>query len=227
MNDAQAKALCLALMKADSEEEVIGLLKKADLWDSKDLWRFYGDYENNYNTIGNQQGRPDAALVEKVVNAVDARLMNECLARGTDPEGPQAPQSIRQAVAMFFDDVYNPDSPHAGQVKNWPDKKRTETARWLTLVATGVGPRSGNPCFTISDRGEGQTPERMPDTFLSLTKSNKLRIPFLGFRSFFAAQAARFTQFFKVSISLRSSVGSADVGLIVSSNVARRSTCTI
>jgi hypothetical protein len=179
MNDAQAKALCLALMEADSEEEVIGLLKKAGFWDNKAHWRFYGDYENNYNTIGNQQSRPDAALVEKVINAVDATLLNKCLERGIDPEGPDAPQSIRQAVAMFFDNVYKPDSPHAGQVKDWPDKKRTETARWLTLVATGVGPKSGNPCFTISDKGEGQTPDRMPETFLSLTKSNKLRIPFV------------------------------------------------
>src|SRR5439155_4292832 len=69
--------------------------------------------------------------------------------------------------------------PHAGQVKNWSNDKRTETARSLTLVATGAGAKSGNPCFTISDCGEGQTPERMPDTFLSLTKSNKLRIPFV------------------------------------------------
>jgi hypothetical protein len=179
MNDAQAKALCLALMKADSEEEVIALLKQAGFWDNKDVWRFYGDYENNYNTIGNQQSRPDAALVEKVVNAVDATLLSKCLERGIDPEGPDAPKSIREAVAMFFDDIYRPDSPHAGQVKDWPDDKRTETARWLTLTATGFGPSSGNPCFTISDRGEGQTPERMPDTFLSLTKSNKLRIPFV------------------------------------------------
>ncbi len=179
MNDAQAKKLCLSLIRADSEEDVIGLLKDAGLWDNRDVWRFYGDYENNYNTIGNQQSRPDAALVEKVVNAVDATLLNKCLERGMDPEGPDAPKNIRQAVAMFFDDIYSPDSPHAGQVKNWPDKKRTETARWLTLVATGAGARSGNPCFTISDQGEGQTPERMPDTFLSLTKSNKLRIPFV------------------------------------------------
>src|SRR5262249_23122580 len=55
----------------------------------------------------------------------------------------------------------------------------------------------------------------------------ELPLVHLGFRRFFAAQAARFTQFFKVSISLSSSVGSADVGLIVSSNVARRSTATI
>jgi hypothetical protein len=179
MTNAQVKELCLALMKGDSENEVIELLKAAGFWDNRELWRHYGDYENNYNTIGNQQSRPDAALVEKVVNAVDATLLNKCLERGIDPEGPAAPKSIRQAVAMFFDDMFDPESPHAGQVKNWPDKKRTDTARWLTLVATGAGARSGNPCFTISDRGEGQTPERMPDTFLSLTKSNKLRIPFV------------------------------------------------
>jgi len=179
MSDAQLRALCLAMMKADSEEEVIELLKSSGLWENKDLWRFYGDYENNYNTIGNQQGRPDAALVEKVVNAVDTRLLGECLVRGIDPEGSQAPQSIRQAVAMFFDDDYKPDSPHAGQIKNWSNEKRTEIARTLTVVATGAGAKSGNPCFSISDRGEGQTPERMPDTFLSLTKANKLRIPFV------------------------------------------------
>src|SRR5260370_8158658 len=31
----------------------------------------------------------------------------------------------------------------------------------------------------MSDCGEGQTPERMPETLLSLNKSNKLRIPFV------------------------------------------------
>ena len=106
------------------------------------------------------------------------RLLNECLVRGIDPECPQAPQSIRQAVAMFFDDVYNPDSPNSGQIKAWPNSKRTETAL-ADCRCDGRRPESGNPCFTISDLGEGQTPERMPDTFLSLTKSNKLRIPFV------------------------------------------------
>jgi len=32
---------------------------------------------------------------------------------------------------------------------------------------------------TLIDKGEGQTPKKMPKTFLSLTKSNKLRIPFV------------------------------------------------
>jgi hypothetical protein len=179
MTDAQVRALCLALMKADAEEEVVGILKEAGLWDNKSLWRLFGDRESNYNTIGNQQSKPDAALVEKLVNAVDARLMNECLVRGINPEGPQAPQTIREAVAMFFDDSYNPGSPHAGQIKNWPDSKRTQIGRGITLVATGAGARSGSPCFTIADSGEGQTPERMPETLLSLDRTNKLRIPFV------------------------------------------------
>jgi hypothetical protein len=179
MNDAQVKALALSLMKANSEEEVIGILKTSGYWDDPKLWRFYGDYENNYNAIGNQQGRPDAALVEKFVNSIDARLMNECLERGIDPEGPNAPLTIREAVARFFETEVRPDSPQAGQVKNWATDRRTEVGRGLTLVATGAGAKSGNPCFTISDCGEGQTPEKMPETILSLTRSNKLRIPFV------------------------------------------------
>lgn len=103
MNDEQKRKLCLELMQADSEEQVIAMLKTAGFWDDKRVWRLYGDRENNYSTIGNQQNKPDAALVEKIVNSVDARLMNECLVRGVAPESAAAPQTIREAVARFFD----------------------------------------------------------------------------------------------------------------------------
>jgi hypothetical protein len=73
MTDSQLKELCLGLIKADSEEEVIHLLSDAGFWDMQPYWRYYGDYENNYNTAGNQQARPDPALVEKLINSVDAR----------------------------------------------------------------------------------------------------------------------------------------------------------
>src|SRR3990172_7897783 len=102
MRDGEIRDLCMALMTADSEQEVIGILTEKGFWQQPEQWRFYGDYENNYNTIGNQQSRPDAALVEKLVNAVDARLMSEVLIRGIDPEGPKAPPTIRDAVALFF-----------------------------------------------------------------------------------------------------------------------------
>lgn len=177
MNNEQTKKLCLSLMKADSEQEVIQVLKEAGYWDNEAAWRLYGDRESNYNTIGSQQSRPEAALVEKLVNAVDARLMNECLTRGENPEALTVPHTIREAVAQFFDD--DPDSSTAGLVREWLVSKRTEVARGITLATTGAKPSEGNPCFTISDCGEGQTPEMMPNTLLSLDKTNKLRIPFV------------------------------------------------
>jgi hypothetical protein len=97
MKDSQLRDFCLALMKADTEEEVIALLKDAGYWNDSKVWRFYGDRDTNYNAIGNQQSRPDAALVEKIVNSVDARLMNECLVRGIDPEGP-CERNLRDSI---------------------------------------------------------------------------------------------------------------------------------
>lgn len=179
MSDQEARRLCLNLMQADSESDVIALLKHAGYWDDPTVWRFYGDYENNYNTIGNQQSRPDAALVEKLVNAVDARLMNECIVRGIEPESMEAPQSILEAVARFFDDAKQGITSAAGRIRNWPDSKRKEVARGITLAATGAKPGGGNPCFTIADAGEGQTPDQLPSSLLSLNRSNKLRIPFV------------------------------------------------
>lgn len=176
MNINTIKELCLSLIKADTEEEVITILRDTAYWDNPDAWRFYGDYENNYNTMGNQQSRPEAALVEKLINSVDARLMNECLVRGFAPESSAAPQTIRDAVAAFYDD--SPNSADAGLIREWPDGKRREVAKGITLAVTGLK-SPGYPCFTISDCGEGQTPQMMPNTFLSLTKSNKLRIPYV------------------------------------------------
>jgi hypothetical protein len=178
MNDAQAKELCLALMRADTEDEVVRLLSEAGYWDMQAYWRYYGDRETNFNSAGNQQAKPDSALVEKIINAVDARLLNECLVKGIDPAGNAAPQSIREAVAVFFEEAATVGKPHAGQMKYWSEDKRTQVARGITLAATGSKP-PGKPCFSIADAGEGQTPEKMPDTLLSLDKSNKLRIPFV------------------------------------------------
>ena len=105
--------------------------------------------------------------------------MNECLVRGIDPESDEAPQTIRGAVARFFDEGRDHDSSLAGRITVWSASKRTQIAKGITLAATGARPKEGKPCFTISDCGEGQTPEMMPETLLSLKESNKLRIPFV------------------------------------------------
>jgi len=180
MNNNETKTLCLALMKADSEADIISLLTDSGYWKDESAWRLYGDNDNNFSIIGAQQSSPDAALVEKFVNSIDHRLINECLVRGMNPEGPEAPQSIREAVANFFEDNPKPDS-NAGRVASWLDKKRTEVARGITLAATGFTPKVGRPCLTISDCGEGQTPDMVPFTLMSLMtgKGNKVRIPFV------------------------------------------------
>jgi hypothetical protein len=179
LTNDETKALFLSLLNVDSEEDVIEALKSTGYWTDRSAWRLFGDNENNYSTIGNQQAKPEAALVEKIINSVDATLMLKCLLRGINPEGPRAPKSVREAVAMFFEDSPNPQDPLVGRISEWTTARRREVAQGITFAATGARAREGNPTFTICDNGEGQTPERMPDTLLSLNKSNKLRIPFV------------------------------------------------
>ena len=76
MTNGQVKQLSLDLLHANSENDTISVLKKAGLWDDKSLWRLYGDKEGNFAQAGNQASLPEAALVEKVVNCCDARLVN-------------------------------------------------------------------------------------------------------------------------------------------------------
>ena len=100
----ELSVFALDLLRADSEDEVIAILKKEGYWDDRRCWRLYGDKEGNFAQAGNQQSLPEAAFVEKIVNCVDSRLMNECLRSGIGPESEAAPTSVRDAVAMFFED---------------------------------------------------------------------------------------------------------------------------
>jgi hypothetical protein len=178
MTDDESKELCLALMQADSEDRVIALLDGAGLWADEAVWRRLGDNESNYSTVGNQQSRAEAALVEKLINSIDARLVNGCLAAGVDPEGPEAPTTIREGVARFFEEPTKEIRFNAGRIRDWPTTKRTSEGRLITLAATGFTP-PGAPSLSIADQGEGQTPSEFPDTFCSLTRGNKLKIPFV------------------------------------------------
>ncbi|HVA19433.1 MAG TPA: hypothetical protein VMU55_04595, partial [Solirubrobacteraceae bacterium] len=63
---------------------------------------YYGDNALNWSQAGGQQGRADFALNEKAINSIDAVLTLKCLLAGINPEGPQAPPTIRAAVAQFI-----------------------------------------------------------------------------------------------------------------------------
>ena len=66
------KELCIKLMKAESESEVIEILKNAGYWDDEKVWAYYGGKENNWGTTGAQQDLAEAALVEKLGSPISS-----------------------------------------------------------------------------------------------------------------------------------------------------------
>ena len=170
MTNEELKNLSILLAQAESEEEVVSILKDTHLWEDPTVWVDFDKNPNNFATIGNQQSSPDSALVEKIINSVDAILMRECLRRGIRPyDILKAPKSIAEAQKEYFN-IYN------GKLSSIDASQRSTLAKNILLVATG---KKRSPCYSIIDFGEGQTPKRMPETFLSLTKNNKIKIPFV------------------------------------------------
>lgn len=181
LTNEKVKTLCLKLMYEDSEDAVIAILKEQNLWDDLNLWRWYDDNENNWSQVNAQTASPENALVEKLINSVDARLICKCRERGIDPESKESPKSMQEAVSRYFDDDTKNYHYFSGLISEWPKTKRREISRGITLACTGNKPDegAGYPSFTISDIGEGQTPDNIPKTFLSLSKKNKFNIQFV------------------------------------------------
>ena len=165
------KVFAMELAACESEKDVISLLEKYSLWNNPQCWRAFGDNDNNWSTIGNQQSDADAALVEKIVNSVDALLMKECMTKGIEPTSTEAPKSIASALETFFGIT-------GGKLQNLTESQRTGLAQ-NNIILAATGDKGTDPNITIVDRGEGQSPSRMPNTILSINKSNKLKVPFV------------------------------------------------
>jgi hypothetical protein len=155
-----SKELLKQLLYADTEEQVVKILTDAGYWKDPKVWRSYGDKPRNWATVGNQQSRPDHALVEKLTNAIDTKLIAAAtlankLKRST------APATIFDARDLLFGDEL---------------KDIEALSKSITVAATG---RRLRPSITIVDDGEGVTPSGMPKTILSLHEGNKEQIPFV------------------------------------------------
>ena len=190
MNNKEIKQLCLNIMHAEDSNEVVNLLKKNNLWDDHSNWRNYGDKEGSWGTINNQ-GNPAFALTEKLTNSVDAVLMNKCFESGHHPksESRDLPSKPLEAVHKYFekkseirkydfDKTLFDDSLEdvAGLQEFWDDKKARTVAENINISCGGNnGP---HPNIAIVDKGEGQTPEKLPNTIMSLHVGNKKKISF-------------------------------------------------
>lgn len=163
------KDLCLALAKCVTEGEVIKLLEGKNYWNDPTCWRNFGDIEDNSSIIGAQQSRAEYALVEKIMNSIDALLMSKCIESGINPKGKDAPRGVTDALVKFY-------GIREGRLARLSPRERANLAENVALVASGL---KSNPCYSIIDRGEGQIPDNMPKTLLGLLKSIKSEIPFV------------------------------------------------
>ncbi|MDF9412479.1 hypothetical protein E1B06_12315 [Brevibacillus laterosporus] len=159
----EVKAVC----NFDRIQEVISFLVKKGYWNDNKVWRYLGDTENNYSSIGNQQSHPVSSIVEKVVNSFDAILMNAGKEMGIDLYNILDPSKTKENILKYIKKCNSTAS----------DEKRVkdDLSRLVAISLTGAK-KPDNPNVTIADRGEGQTPDSLPDTILSLGKSNKIRI---------------------------------------------------
>ncbi len=173
------QALCEELIRADTEKEVELLLMKADYWDNIDFWAAFGDNSANASVIGAQQADAESALVEKIVNSIDARLLNACQANGYNPHNyTDLPQTGQEAICRWFEHGLNTDQiSRAGNIAAWYQSKINEQAEQITVTATGA--RGSFASITIVDTGEGQEPDCFGDTFCSLNTGNKRSVPFV------------------------------------------------
>ncbi|WP_156393955.1 hypothetical protein [Rhizobium sp. Root651] len=154
------------LLAASTEADVQAVLDAEGLSQNSDRWRPYGDNEAFYGVVENQQAHPVPALVEKVMNGIDAILEKKVVEDGIDVRSDAAPKSVKEALDRYFPNHSNWD---LGDF-------RRQQARDLQIVASG--PRR-DTSLLIYDNGIGQAPENFPKTFLSLLRGNKNDVHFV------------------------------------------------
>jgi hypothetical protein len=166
--------LFIDLLKAEREEDVTGALSVYGLEKFTEAnWIPYGGFENNFGLIGAQQADSLGALVEKIVNSIDAVLLRECLARNLDPRSTVVPRTMNEAAEQFL------NIPEGNLAKLSPAQRTELAEKNISIMVTGQKPDEGNPCVTVIDAGEGQKPEWFKDTLVSLLRSNKSSVPFV------------------------------------------------
>ena len=180
MDEKTSKAIALKLIKAVSADDVDQVMHEYRKWFGEESnWHPYGGQENNWGTANNQQGDPAGALLEIIINGMDAVLMKknhefESEHQSQNGSEYEQPQNMYEAVGRFF------DVPE-GRISNLDTKQELgRLADEVVQVGIKRVKRSDRfPTYTIIDFGEGQEPDDFPQTFLSIGGGNKNRIPFV------------------------------------------------
>lgn len=127
--------------------------------------RFLGDSEANWSAVSSPADAA-AVLFERNTNMWDALVEMEAQRAGrTDWPTPAA------AAADLFGVVDG--------VGNLADEDRDRIARMATITLHDSDDSATKPTVSFRDFGIGLGTEEMPETILSLQRSNKLRKPYL------------------------------------------------
>jgi len=165
MKEVLLKQLFEELYAAGNEAAVDLVVEKHPDIFIQENWSPYGDDENYFGVIENQQASPIPALVEKLTNSIDAVLMKKCFELKIDPKSSEAPKSMDEAITLFYPN------------NNWDLRQlQRKQAENIQILADG---RKDETSLIIFDDGEGQHPENFDKTFLSLLKGNKTEIHFV------------------------------------------------
>src|SRR5260370_38261704 len=100
-----AKAVCLDLLAAESEETVESIMESVPEMRDARNWRPLDRRETNFNITSNQASDGGKALTELMTNMVDAVLMKHAYQKSIDPRGKAAPKTMYQAVAKLIKQV--------------------------------------------------------------------------------------------------------------------------
>ncbi|MCL2722592.1 MAG: hypothetical protein FWD47_14780 [Treponema sp.] len=166
------KKLLIELYNANNAEELHKIVLNNEILANQDNWKPYGGQQNNAGTFENQQSKPEAALVEKITNSIDAILTKKCISLGMIPDdnsNPNLPRTMKDAVQLFF-------NVPKGNWENTSPTQRRDIAQDLQLIVSGD---KSTPNIAVYDNGEGQNAGDFEQTFLSLHKGNKINIPFV------------------------------------------------
>ncbi len=163
------KEMFRKLLTITSSEEIALLIENDDFFKPDNCkWMPYGKRENNAGQVEGQMKNSSNALVEKLINSIDALLMRRCYeveGAAPDSKDPKLPKTLSEALVKYFgsDEEIN--------------KKRSEWAK-QHMVVLAEGDKK-KPTLTIIDRGEGQSPDSLQDTIVYLSGSIKRNINFV------------------------------------------------
>lgn len=164
MNYEHNKRIFLEILKCQTSEDLEKIVINEKL--DQEGWLPYGGRSQNAGTVDGQMREADNALMEKITNSIDAILMRRCYEEGVDPrDRNSAPKTVDDAVKRFF-----------GGREMLRENRSSYAKEWLRLTAEG---RKDRPTITIIDKGEGQQPNKIKDTILSLNRDIKEKIPFV------------------------------------------------